>query len=131
MWLSDKWHEVLAQDNVKFGTDGSGGKAAKYPLLRHVGSGIAAAAVINGRISGELACAYALTPGRQTVPRAELNATVVLTELMSAAHKASATTYVNAQYVVHGIQTYTRKPSVNDDLRREVEGPALDRLGVK
>ena len=71
-WADENFLQVLRTPGAQAGTDGTGGKAK---AIRHKKAASGAAVFVPE--TGELAQMYAATPGKQTVPRAELWAAIL------------------------------------------------------
>ncbi len=86
------------------GSDGSGGPDTFDSRIRMVSSG----AVVTKRVDGELQVAFLfpMVPGTQTVPRAELWALRHVLNLMEGLRQY--TVYIDAQYVLNGLQSRSR-----------------------
>ena len=69
-----------------YGADGSGGSNGSDRFLRKCGSGIARVCLTDGRLAFDWGLASNLPGSRQTVPRAELFAIILLIERLDSGH---------------------------------------------
>ena len=100
----------LLRRTKRTGVDGSGGKNSSHPRFRAVGAGCSVALLVEGAegdwIREEAFLAYRV-PGRQTVPRAEIWAALIILRVWDGTHDLEVVT--DATYTVCGMIHLNRR----------------------